>query len=739
MKLSTLAALLTPLLVAPLAAQAEWRSMAFTPTERQEAPFCYDSLRGRSVLCGGIVWSLRYTDTWTYTNGTWDNLDLSYGPQLFNPACAYDSIRDRIVLFGYTMTPGNRVPTTLEFDGTQWINRNPLNAPDSNQHSTSSQALAFDAARGVTVMVVGQETWEWDGNDWTQAFPTNAPWFPYGQRLVYHSGRGAVMFLEQQFNPNRTVLWEWDGSDWTLIDTTGPSRSGFGMAYDAARDKLVVFGGFFSGGPPFDETWEWDGVSWTLRQPATVPEARYAPSLCYDEVNARVVMVGGDSNATGSDRLTRRETWEWDGVDWTKTTPPAPAPRQFARIVYELHQARILQFGGEIDLQWPTVISDETWVFDDVSGWRELPQIGPSPGIGANFAMAYDEHRFTTVLANWDGTWELVGDDWVLRQVPPQGDANSYLGAMVFDSLRNRCVLMQAATPTAPLRMWSWDGSVWTELFPPTMPSDRKEFVLSYDRRRDEIVLFGGAGVGAGEPPLLGDTWIFDGVDWHQAATTGPEPRDEAGMTYDIARDRTVLHGGWYFGPSQSGRTWEWDGTSWSQPAVGYRRAHGTDLTYDPLQRRVVGIDTDLTQLWGYGTSEPALITPYGNGCVGSAGFMFLEAAPGGLPWVGDTMRLVLQPAPGSSPTPPFFLLGATSTSLDLTTIGAPGCDLLVDPFVSVPMTPVSNTATLDVSLGTASSLVGVSLFGQAVVPDPPANALGLSFTYGIEIVPGIR
>ncbi len=41
------------------------------------------------------------------------------------------------------------------------------------------------------------------------------------------------------------------------------SRSSFGLAYDAARRRLVLYGGFGTGNFDRTETWEWDGTSWS--------------------------------------------------------------------------------------------------------------------------------------------------------------------------------------------------------------------------------------------------------------------------------------------------------------------------------------------------------------------------------------------------------------------------------------------------------------------------------------------
>lgn len=719
---------------AALPGQAAWRTAGSWPCERTEIPLCYDSLRGRSFAYGGITWTIRLTDTWSYRDRQWTRLDVPAGPVLFHPQCAYDRTRDRVVLFGFTMVPGNREPKTYEFDGTQWLDRAPANAPDSSSHSGSSQALAYDELRGVTVMVVGDEVWEWDGVDWTERMPTQTPWFAYGQRLVYHAGLGGVVLLASVQSPPGSTLWQWTGNDWTLLDSAGPPLRAFGMTYDRIRDRLVLFGGYDAGTSSTDQTWEWDGTAWTQRTPAVSPDPRYSCSLVYDEQSRQVVLLGGDSNVSNSDRLTRRETWQWDGLNWQETTPPLPDPRTEAALVYERHTGRLLQFGGRVSLQFPNSVRDELWAYDDAVGWQLLPQ-NTAPPPSAGHTMAYDERRSLTVLCG-QGLWEYGAGTWRLRAPGISG----FGGEVVYDSLRERCVLVQASMFGSPLRMFAWDGTTLVELFPTTMPSDREGFAMAYDRARDEIVLFGGRAAGAGT--RFGDTWIYDGADWQQRAVSGPSAREQAAMAYDAARDRTVLHGGLYSGPFYTGQSWEWDGSAWTATAIGSTRSQQNALVYDPDRRRVVGSEGSLTQLWVYETDEPARVDAFGAGCGGTAGTAQLAAAAAGLPWIGDTMRLRVEAVP-TVPVAPVFAFGQAPANVDLAPFGAPGCTLLVTPFATTTMQPVaggaSGRAVVDVPIPATAALVGVSFFGQTFAFDPPANALGIVASGGVEVVSGVR
>jgi hypothetical protein len=90
--------------------------------------------------------------------------------------------------------------------------------------------MAYDAARGQVVLFGGSDgsrllndTWVWDGTNWVQKFPANAP----------------------------------------------PARLAHAMAYDAARGQVVLFGGASFGS--FSDTWVWDGTNWVQKFPGDQP------------------------------------------------------------------------------------------------------------------------------------------------------------------------------------------------------------------------------------------------------------------------------------------------------------------------------------------------------------------------------------------------------------------------------------------------------------------------------------
>src|SRR6185369_2919428 len=100
------------------------------------------------------------------------------------------------------------------------------------------------------------------------------------------------------------------------------SRFGQALAYDAARERVVLFGGSDTSGY-FGDTWTWDGQQWTEEHPAVSPPARQNFAMTYDASRRMVIAFGGYGEAERLD-----DTWGWDGTTWSPiSTPHAPRAR----------------------------------------------------------------------------------------------------------------------------------------------------------------------------------------------------------------------------------------------------------------------------------------------------------------------------------------------------------------------------------------------------------------------------
>ncbi|MCM3869836.1 MAG: hypothetical protein ND895_03915, partial [Pyrinomonadaceae bacterium] len=96
---------------------------------------------------------------------------------------------------------------------------------------------------------------------------------------------------------------------------------------------------------------------------------------------------------------------------------------------------------------------------------------------------------------------------------------------------------------------------------------------MSYDNARGRVVLFGGW-----DGKYLGDTWEWDGVRWLGIQVAGPSARGGIpSMAYDTHRKKMVLFGGWdATGPVSD--IWEWDGKLWKQVAGSLIGRHDAGL-----------------------------------------------------------------------------------------------------------------------------------------------------------------
>src|SRR5262245_21644329 len=120
-----------------------------------------------------------------------------------------------------------------------------------------------------------------------------------GHELVYHRQLGMVLLVNGDHMPGPDEatagkVWGWDGQHWRVVSGDGPSvRSLGGVAYDSARDRLILYGGGTS--PECEtDTWEWDGQRWG-RKDVTPPEICDHFAMVYDSARGKTVLVGGQA------------------------------------------------------------------------------------------------------------------------------------------------------------------------------------------------------------------------------------------------------------------------------------------------------------------------------------------------------------------------------------------------------------------------------------------------------------
>jgi len=276
---------------------------------------------------------------------------------------AYDSNRQRVVLFGGENVSGGKFGDTWEYNpSTSSWTQLAVTGPSPRAYG----AFAYDAVRNVTVLFGGNDgsyrndTWEWNGTAWTERFPTASPSARYFLGAWWDPNRGRVAIFGgyDSSNQQRADTWEWNGTTWTERSLTGPPLGIHSVAYDLLRQRMVLFGGYSFAGPG-SSTWELSATNWTQPTPLTSPPRRYGAAMAYDGRSGTVVLVGGYDAAPGS-TATMAGAWRYDGSTWTTLSTNLGAQSHGA-MVYDSTRQRLIHFGG-YGTTVSTLLSD-TWEY----------------------------------------------------------------------------------------------------------------------------------------------------------------------------------------------------------------------------------------------------------------------------------------------------------------------------------------------------------------------------------------
>ncbi len=274
----------------------------------------------------------------------------------FLHSMAYDPSRGVVVLYGGSSSIGTALADTWEWNGSVWTLRMAQSPPGPRR----SAAMAWD---GVNIVMFGgyedqnarylSSFWRWDGSSW-QLLP-NGPSAREGHAMARGPGNTVVLYGGGNCCSTFSDTWVWNGTAWQFSAGTpsaGPKHN-FSMAFDAVRNRTVLFGGDVGGGELSNETWEWDGLAWTRISAAFPPAARTYPVMWFDPAFDRIMMYGG--NTGGADT---RELFTWDGLSWSKDVALAPVGHDAGAGAYDASSEELVAFGG---FDAPNGFGASTW------------------------------------------------------------------------------------------------------------------------------------------------------------------------------------------------------------------------------------------------------------------------------------------------------------------------------------------------------------------------------------------
>jgi hypothetical protein len=572
-----------------------------------DAPaIAYDAAHGQVVLFGGMGLGTGYlNDTWVWDGSNWTQKKPAVSPPArYLHSMAYDAAHGQVVLYGGWDSSGREdgpLNDTWVWDGSNWTKKSPALSPGGK----NSFAMAYDAVHGQVVLFGGwnglyeeNDTWVWDGSSWTEKSPALNPPDRYNHSLAYDAAHGQVVLFggRQGSKDLLNDTWVWDGSTWTQKSPahSPPAMVGHSMAYDAEHEQVVLFGDTYRYG-----TWVWDGTNWTQKSPALTPSARGEAAMAYDTAHRQVVLFGGA--ASSADYF--GDTWVWDGSTWTKRSGN-PGARSNAAMAYDAAREQVVLFGAANQRL------TDTWVWDGNSWSLKSPTL--SPGARGWAAMAYDAAHGQAVLFGGEDFGTKLNDTWVwdgtawTKKNPAHSPSARGRHAMAYDAARGQVVLFGGGYPESALDdTWVWDGSDWTRTSPTLRPPARCVAAMAYDAAHGQVVLFGGQ---ANYSSSLGDTWVWDGINWtRKTPTLSPPGRGWHAMAYDAALGRVLLFGGSTVAYTEEvNDTWVWDGSNWTQesPALSPSARIGAGMAYDIAHRQIVlyggGDFPEMSDTWAW-------------------------------------------------------------------------------------------------------------------------------------------
>jgi hypothetical protein len=288
---------------------------------------------------------------------------------------------------------------------------------------------------------------------------------------------------------HRDDTWRYDPvcDRWTRVEAAGPSpRARMAYALDGRRRRLFVMGGRFRAGTMGNYThlrdlWALDLATgaWRAIEAPDGPSARSNAAMAWDAAGDRLVLFGGNNNPSGLSFTPLRDTWVFDlaAETWQRVDAQGPSGRLFHAAVVADGALWVYGGGGANaftgpfmgDL-WRLDLASRVWSEVSVTGDTEglarriNPALAPAPGGGLTLVAGHDDgalgNRNDVVALTADGVARVLrpGDrlvqagngfcDFPANFTAPDMDGPERRSAFVFahDPMRNRALVYGGKT-----------------------------------------------------------------------------------------------------------------------------------------------------------------------------------------------------------------------------------------------------------------------------------------------------
>jgi len=515
---------------------------------------------------------------------------------------------------------GKYLDQTWSWDGKDWKQLYPKTRPPKRFGNSYNIVTDYKNKRvvmygGATIifrrgMFYLTDTWEWTGQDWKQILSVKSPQIPrHSFAFGYHPRSGKLILFGGQsgfWGPVLNDTWELDGNTWTQLDAAKinpPSRRWVGGCYwDFISKDLWIYGGGNVSTPvkTFDEMWSWNGKKWT-KMAVGSGKAWTLPGPKYMSAIGPLVYMDVEFYPGGTTKTLRHtETFAWQRPGWKSIARIAKTKYErgyYDRVVQDPVSGSVLRFSVEYK---PTSI---TYPYGSVvevfrlegDRFEALPVSGKKPHY-TTWTMPYPyydtevhKYRFFTghVTQKDYGIWTFEGSGWSFQSAV-MDKVHPVAFQVTWDPVRKKPVSVQR------FKFFVFDDKKrqWTAEFEDKQGP--KEGEVLYDYRRKVHVLF--------EPwsgpffTVPSKVWELSGKKWKQIPTTTVPSSSFVGRKIVYVPEL----GGFLLAGGQDSKlkkglpgTWLFDGKSWKKLSVAKlpeRRIEGrmSNLVYDPGQRRVL-------------------------------------------------------------------------------------------------------------------------------------------------------
>lgn len=249
------------------------------------------------------------------------------------------------------------------------------------------------------------------------------------ERLVVYGGNVAVPVMCSPVTEIVDELWTYDlrCESWTRVEgSAGPSfRSRSGFVVDTSRGRALLFGGrdrraaTMAPYVNLGDVWALDleTLAWTqVTTTGDAPSPRSNPAVAYDAARDRMIVYGGNTSNSGLSPTGVDDTYALDLATntWSAIAGDGPPPR-YAH-AYAQTATRFYVFGGTASFDG---FLNDTWFFDFATDtWTRITPSGTPPTL--RFGAVLFVHEETagdrlvvatghdlTAMGNLNDLWQL--------------------------------------------------------------------------------------------------------------------------------------------------------------------------------------------------------------------------------------------------------------------------------------------------------------------------------------------